>query len=76
MAGKTELVSYHQGREYPTTTKLSQYKKTKHTKYPHQVERSRKLGILKQQQASNGASLSFKVLIKNNTICYLAIFGK
>jgi hypothetical protein len=63
---KTKPVSYHQGREYLTITKLSQYikNKTKYTKYPHQVERSRKLGVLKQQQASKGASLSFKVLIK------------
>jgi hypothetical protein len=76
MAGKTKLVSYHQGREYLTITKLSQYKKNKHTKYPHQVERSRKLGVLKQQQASKGASLSFKVLIENNTVCFLAVFGK
>jgi hypothetical protein len=61
---RTKPVSYHQGREYLTKTKLFQYKKTKHTKYPHQVERLRKLGVLKQQQASKGASLSFKVLIK------------
>jgi hypothetical protein len=50
--------------EYPTITELSQYKKTKHTKYPHQVERLRKLGVLKQQQASKGALLSFKELVK------------
>ncbi len=48
MAGKTKPVSYHQGREYLTITKLSQYKnKTKHTKYPHQVERLHKLVVLK-----------------------------
>jgi hypothetical protein len=68
MAGKTKPVSYHQGREYLTITKLFQYKKNKnthtHIKYPHQVERLHKLGVLKQQQAAKGALLSFKVLIK------------
>ncbi len=74
MAGKTKPVSYHQGREYLTITELSQYKKNTHTKYPHQVERSRKLGELKRQQASKRVLLSFKVLTKNNTVCSLAIF--
>jgi hypothetical protein len=48
MAGKTK--PDHQGREYLTITELSQYKKN--TKYPHQVEMWRKLGVLKQEQAS------------------------
>jgi hypothetical protein len=38
------------GREYLTITELSQCKK--HTNYPHQVERSCKLEVLKRQQAS------------------------
>jgi hypothetical protein len=49
MAGKLSQSPFIKGREYLTMTKLSQCKK--HTKYPHQVERLRKLGVLKQQQA-------------------------
>jgi hypothetical protein len=39
------------------------------------LERLCKLGVLKQQQASKGALLSFKVPNKNKTVCFLAIFG-
>jgi hypothetical protein len=45
MTGKTKLVSFQQRREYLTIAELSQG--NKHTKYPHQVERLLKLGVLK-----------------------------
>jgi hypothetical protein len=36
---------FNKGREHLTIAELSQGKK--HTRYPHQIERSRKLGVLK-----------------------------
>jgi hypothetical protein len=41
-----------------------------------EVKRWCKLGVLKQQQASKGASPSFKEPNKNKTVCFIAIFGK
>jgi hypothetical protein len=63
MTGKLSWFSFNKGREYLTITKLSQCKK--YTRYPRQVERLRKLGVvLKRQQASKRALLSFKVINK------------
>ncbi len=50
MAEKTKPVSFHQRKRIPHHNRAFPVLKTH--KYPHQVERSCKLGVLKQQQAS------------------------
>jgi hypothetical protein len=55
MTGKTKPVSLQQKKRIPHHNQA--FPVLKHTKYPHQVERLRKLGVLKQQQASDNVAI-------------------